>query len=245
MSQYVSKKTFVCIVVILLCVGVRYGYTSTVPEAPARDVRFVSIATDEVLTAQFLNDKVVLNGLGLRDSTLTEVDSSSGVRFEDRVTGLTLWSEGAQVTLYERGAIIFTGTESAEASNTSAPVENTVADLLLNTTWIWRETVMSNGDQIEPGDATAFSITLSGGSVTGTTDCNNFQGTYSLTSAALSMGPFSMTKMYCVNSREQEFIRALEGQTTALFNLEGNLVLLLKDDAGSVFFTRATTSPVQ
>lgn len=246
MSLLASKKV---IAYSLLIVGVLvfawYVFIRVVPGEAIKEIRFISDTPEAAITVVFNQDTAVLSGLRFESVTLNEAETSSGRRFEDRASGLTFWYEGGVGTLYERGAIIFTGTDAAQIPAAVPPPENLLANQLVATSWQWQETIMSDGTRVKPSRAEDFSITFAYGSVVGTTDCNNFSGTYELTGAALAMGPFRMTKMYCADSKEQSFVDVLQGETTVLFNLEGNLVLLLKDDAGSVFFTRASTSPTQ
>jgi heat shock protein HslJ len=219
-----------------------YWFLHMAVDVPVSDVRFVSLDGAKEINTRFDGDVAVVSGLGLEAVALTQVETVSGARYEDRQSGITLWRNGAEATLYKNGAIVFTGTEGvpqlAPQNDTAGPV----AEQLFGVRWVWRETIMSDGATALPSTPDRFTVTFAEGTVTGATDCNNFSGSFTLARATLTTGPFRSTKMYCAGSTEQEFLKVLEGQSTVLFDVTGNLVLLLPNDSGSVFFTKATSS---
>ncbi len=229
-------------VFVLAAVGAWYWFYGAVLSVQPTEVRFVSSGGEGEITARFEGRAATVTGLGLEAVALQEVETASGARYEDRVTGITLWNKGDEVTLYQNGAIIFTGLNAASAPAPQNDTVGPVAEQLLGVSWIWKETIMSDGAREIPSTPDRFSVTFADEQVTGTTDCNNFSGAFTLAGATLTAGPFRATKMYCAGSTEQAFMQVLEGQSTVLFNVEGNLVLLLPQDAGSVFFVKATSS---
>ena len=93
---------------------------------------------------------------------------------------------------------------------------------LTSTTWIWKETYLGTGpnadvkNPIIPQKLKAFTLTFtSDGRVNGTTDCNNFSGTYVLENGKIKFGSFMSTLMYCEGSQEQEFISMIKDGTIA------------------------------
>lgn len=108
---------------------------------------------------------------------------------------------------------------------------------LTNRTWTWVRTEMNDGSVIEPRNPEEFTITLAdNGQVTGTTDCNDFTGTYTTGEGGLlSFEPFVSTMMLCENSQETDFVSRLQEVQSYMFN-EGQLVLLIKMDSGSITF---------
>ncbi len=61
--------------------------------------------------------------------------------------------------------------------------------------------------------------------LTGHTGCNTFTGTYKLENGKLSLEPGAITKMFCVDSPEMEFLSALK-QTNGYKITGGELSLL-------------------
>lgn len=67
------------------------------------------------------------------------------------------------------------------------------------------------------------------GSVSGTTGCNQYNGTYTTDGQTIKIGPLAMTRMACleeaVNAQEVAFTAALEGATTWAIDSDGDLEL--------------------
>jgi heat shock protein HslJ/peptidoglycan hydrolase-like protein with peptidoglycan-binding domain len=104
--------------------------------------------------------------------------------------------------------------------------------------WLWQKTTPSDSAVITPR-RDMFTVTLtSDGKVSGTTDCNNFFGSYKLASdGRISFGDISSTKMYCEGSQESEFVSALAKGGRAI--LGGNSTLQVMQGDGSIlYFTK-------
>ena len=73
------------------------------------------------------------------------------------------------------------------------------------------------------------------GKLFGSTGCNTFAGSYKLSGTSLSLEPGSMTKMFCPESTEQDFLNAInkvtnvkiDGSTLNLFNGATNVMTLI------------------
>lgn len=63
------------------------------------------------------------------------------------------------------------------------------------------------------------------GKLFGTTGCNNFVGSFKLEGASLSLDPGAITKMFCPDSPEQNFLTAIK-QVTNL-KMDGSTLNLL------------------
>lgn len=59
----------------------------------------------------------------------------------------------------------------------------------------------------------------------GSTGCNNFTGSYKLDGAKLSLDPGAMTKMFCTESTEQDFLNAINQVTNV--KMDGSTLILL------------------
>lgn len=121
--------------------------------------------------------------------------------------------------------------------------EETGKDLyvLAGPKWVWVETKYSDGKVVRPIKAGAYSVTFDSakGYVFATTDCNGFSGSYTAGAwGKLSYGPFISTLMYCEGSQEAEFSKMISESDSRTFTSEGDLVLLLKMDSGSVIFKK-------
>lgn len=120
----------------------------------------------------------------------------------------------------------------------STPVGSTKD--ILDIKWVWIETALADGTTITPQQKDAFTITLlTGQNATGKTDCNSFFSEYALGSdGVLSFGPIGSTKMACEGSQEAVFTDAISKVSHYTFNKDGNLVLILADGAGSMYFQK-------
>jgi len=104
-------------------------------------------------------------------------------------------------------------------------------------TWTWIKTEYSNDTTREPVQRDAFKLTFADGRVQGTTDCNNFTGSYTVDGHKIDFDErVAMTRMFCPDSQETEFVAMLLETTSYLFTGQGRLVLELKYDSGGMHF---------
>lgn len=208
--------------------------TTTQPAGALSDATTTTFSNDtESVSVTFATDQALFTGLGYADVLLTRVRAASGERYESTDPALTVWNQGNEVTVYENDESIFTGTTATEKDNTSTTP-------LTAHTWVWSETVMNNGDVITPNETEAFTLTFTDdGRLSGTTDCNNFNGQYKVVDTTLDLGPLAMTKKACPESQDQDFIDMVTEADSIYFDENNHLVLLLPVDSGSVIFRPA------
>ncbi len=101
--------------------------------------------------------------------------------------------------------------------------------------WQWVGTEMKDRKRVVPKKSDTFSITFKDGNISGTTDCNNFSGSFKLNEDKLSFGAFAATLMYCEGSQDGEFEESLsevEG-----YRMDNNQLLLkIKNGLGVMAF---------
>jgi heat shock protein HslJ len=91
--------------------------------------------------------------------------------------------------------------------------------------WVWVKTTTS-GTTLIPKKATAFTLTFNtDGSLTGTTDCNNFFGSYTLATGTVTFGVLGSTQMACDNSQESDFVISLQGTNHYTIDKNKNLTI--------------------
>lgn len=128
-----------------------------------------------------------------------------------------------------------------ESGNPDLVTGDSVEDLT-SSTWVWEETIMNNGDITTPAEEDAFTLNFTtDGSISGTTDCNSFGGSYSLSETEINFGDMAMTRMYCEGSQEQDFVDMVTESNMIYFDENDDLVLLLPYDSGSVIFSVVQT----
>jgi heat shock protein HslJ len=125
-------------------------------------------------------------------------------------------------------------------SPTTIPEVESSSNQLTGITWVWQNTKMNDGTVIVPAKKDAFSLVFtSEKTVSGTTDCNSFNGTYQTgENNSLTFGPLASTKMFCEGSQETEFLSRLQNVAQYMYLPTGDLVLLIKFDSGSMTFIK-------
>jgi heat shock protein HslJ len=110
---------------------------------------------------------------------------------------------------------------------------------ITGTTWTWLETTLSDETEVVADSRQLFSITFGHkNTLELATDCNKVQASYKtngIDEMRVTLG--AMTEMYCEGSQEGDFLKHFGSVET--FLLEGSsLRLMLKDEAGTMTFTR-------
>ncbi len=122
--------------------------------------------------------------------------------------------------------------------------QNTADPALTAKQWSWRETYLNDGDKIiNPVDPKLFVLSfIKGDKFSTTTDCNKFMGTYALAEKALTMTDIASTQLACEDpyAQEQTYLSMLAEAESYFFREDGNLIIMLKEDKGSITFTPAT-----
>jgi heat shock protein HslJ len=104
-------------------------------------------------------------------------------------------------------------------------------------TWVWVSALYNDGREVEPEKANAFTATFQkDGTFTATTDCNHLSGSYTTGEGTIAFNNFAFTKMYCEGSQENLFMQLLNDSTQYHISDDGQLILGLKFDSGSVMF---------
>lgn len=105
-------------------------------------------------------------------------------------------------------------------------------------TWRWVKTVFNDDTLKQPAEPGFFTLTFAeDGRVSGTTDCNRFQGTVTIERNRIQFAEdMAMTRMFCADSQEQAFVRMLQNVRSFFFTSHGELIMELRYDSGSMFF---------
>lgn len=172
------------------------------------------------------NNTVTFSQDGGEAITLPIAISASGVRYTNSDESLVFWEHQDELTISRDGENVFVGLIVSSDDYPS----------ILNT-WIWEKTVDNNEELVFPLEESSFSITFNEeGQVSGTTDCNNFFGSYELKdNNGLSFGPLASTKMFCENSQENIFTAWLAEADSYSFSSPENLAINLSDGSSLYF----------
>lgn len=166
-----------------------------------------------------------------REITADRVVSASGAKYENEE--VVFWNKGNEAFLEEDGETTFDNCTTEDFNNSQDDEE--INEELVGD-WEWKKTTYSNGEEVTPGND-EFILTLNeDGSMSATTDCNNVSGNFEVDNSKIEFPSPAITKMYCEDSLEDEFLRILNDSETYLFE-DGQLVITIKYDSGSAFFS--------
>ena len=103
--------------------------------------------------------------------------------------------------------------------------------------WTWQKAVYNDGREIIPSKPGVFAINFAeDNSLSISTDCNNAGGTYVVNGSSIVLKDIFSTLMYCEGSQESEFFQLLQNISDFHFTSDGELILGIKLDSGSVIF---------
>lgn len=229
------KKIILGIIIFILAVVVvgAFLFANYAPKDEIVTASYSDGAT--VVDASFNNTEgtVTFEHPSTGKITLPRAISASGARYADENEEIVFWEHQDELTITKNNITLFKGQVQHPESESKIPSE------LLNT-WIWENTLMSDDSVITPEQLGMFTITFnSDGSISGTTDCNDFGGSFTADAQGnISFGQFVMTEMFCQFSQESVFVNELSNVDKYLFDDSGNLVLNLKVDSGGMHFIK-------
>ncbi len=156
------------------------------------------------------------------------------IRTASNVDGLNIENNTATTTIDE---VVATTTVISEvvAENPEGEADINKMNLYM-TKWVWQKTIYNDDKIITPNKLGDFSISFNkNGSVFVDTDCNNMSGKFTNNKdKKISFSQMMSTLMYCEGSKEQDFAKMINEVDHYMFTGKGELILLLKNDSGSV-----------
>ncbi len=106
-----------------------------------------------------------------------------------------------------------------------------------DTSWQWRETVYADESVVTAVDSSQFTVQFGEESFGSTTDCNTLAGAYIISGNTIQIGPLAATKKACPGATQEfEYAQMLEQVAQFYISDDGELVLTLSEDGGSMFF---------
>lgn len=194
----------------------------------------------------------------LGEVVLAQTVSASGARYANEDESIVVWEKGGEITITIQDEVVYQGLVIEEVStkndgddvsdseNSTPKNDDATAEQETGSTersllgeWVWEKTHMNDDTVHTPSTVGKFGLTLSkDGTVFGTTDCNNFSGTFTAQDGVIEFSPLASTLMYCEGSSESKFMQGVSESTRYMITDEGNLVLMIAYDSGSVIFTK-------
>jgi heat shock protein HslJ len=110
---------------------------------------------------------------------------------------------------------------------------------LVGPTWEWQETVEADGTRIVARTPARYTLQFTReGRALLRADCNSGSGPYTLGASSLEFGAIALTRAFCPDSQDTEFLRGLVGVSG--WERDGEeLVLKLRADSGQMRFSPA------
>lgn len=244
------KKTLILIVVLVsIFLGALYfskepasiqNNATNVVQDTGKEVLYVDNQNNQQLKVVYYeNNTAAIYAGDVNEVTFTATTSASGARYENAEQGLILWNKGNEVSLYLNDSLIFSGIVPEELPEEVQEVKTDLQNFT-DIKWIWKKTTLNDGTVVIPKKVDVFSITFKeDNTVSGTTDCNNFSGTYAVNDSALMFGPMMSTLMGCLDSQETEFNQTLNQVNGYELSEDGaQLLLKLGANKGIIIFEK-------
>ncbi len=249
-----NKNLVIAIVITFVLIGIAVVVGNT----NKKDAEIAQVATEEVIGEStvfyaeydpsvtfeiiFAEELAKFVGSDLDGIILTQVESASGAKYENKEANVAVWNKGSQVTIYKNDIEIFTGIEGEappvvepETSTTTAEVD----ERLTASNWVWSKTEINDGRVLEPSTPGAFILSFAkDGTVRLKTDCNSFSGMYTATLTSVKISSLGGTEMACAETNETDLTRSLIDPMEFFFTEAGDLVLQIPYDSGSIIFTK-------
>lgn len=212
---------------------------------------FESLDGEQVSVIFSTETAIIINHEDDSSISLNRAVSGSGARYVNKDESIVLWNKGDDITLYKNDEVTFEGSllasKPSEDSETILPEINNEEFSSKNNlvgTWVWTKTVLNSNqkENIQP-KSNEFTLRFTDDMrVSGTTDCNNFMGSYTKNGKELIFGALASTLMYCENSQENEFHDLLSNSSSYMISPDGSLVLILANNSGTLIFSPANNA---
>lgn len=241
---------FIILIFISLIIGQRLQDKRTANQEPQIFVNTLQGSEYSQISTIFLKDSVVLSSEQTGEIVLEKQENIAGGDEVYVSEGVTLIrnSENEISLILENNIVVFQGRlkEVSDVDDDSVDfsidsiegLDSQYLEILTATSWQWEQAQMNNDDLITPNTIDAFTLTFTDeGLVSGTTDCNTLAGSFALNDTRIQMNNLAVTRMFCENSQEAEFLNMVQTSQYIYFTEDNRFVLLLPYDSGSVIFT--------
>lgn len=112
---------------------------------------------------------------------------------------------------------------------------------IIQNTWVWKETIASDGTKVTPSKPWIFTLNMNEeGNFSGTTNCNNLIGKFTMDEKNALFNNIAMTKMKCNDPTEQNTFASYLSDTKTYEYKDGKLTFKL-NNGSIVQFEKATT----
>lgn len=153
---------------------------------------------------------------------------------------------GSEPIVKESSQVAVSQINGAALEGAAGATEGTAAmtaNELIGVVWQWQATQMSDDTTFTPDDPAKYTLTfLPDNKVQMQADCNKGGGPYQLDGNQLTLGPIATTLMACPSGSLDSTFGQQLGEVGSYLMDNGNLVLVLKMDSGTMTFAPAPAS---
>lgn len=205
-------------------------------------------ATGQRFEAEFVGDKARVSGAGLDAVVLTQVESSSGARYEGEA-GVVLFNTGSNITVTQAEQPLFEGQEVGADNDGSTGVNGEIEEgdtlpirsdelpapvtLLDGTQWYWVSAGGTSGAVKEATSLTGpegkdiYTLSFTGKQVSIVTTCNSAESTYTQSGNEVTVGAFPIpaTLMACKYGQLSELRGVLDSSTVSVTVFDKTLTI--------------------
>lgn len=115
-------------------------------------------------------------------------------------------------------------------------ITKNIDENLTKNDWVWLETITSNSQKVKPRVNDFVLKINSDSSFSSSTDCNSVSGSLSVNNEKINFNKIVATEKFCPKSLESNFTSFLKDVVSYRFNEKKQLILILKDESGLMFF---------
>jgi heat shock protein HslJ len=207
--------------------------TTTTPVSFDQATVYVCAGGDVVATAFQTGDTKVIE-LSLPETDpliLTATEAASGAKYKSE-TGIVFWEKEGRALVENETGVLFADCVVRGTDMVAENIATTTQSELINTQWVWVETVFATGTPTVPNQPEDFILTFSENNrFSANTDCNNMGGGYvGGTEGALTFSEMVSTLMACDGDIKEGVFSSQLAQVVSYRLTTDNLVLTLKSD---------------
>ncbi len=240
-TKYILLSLFICIALIFVII-VQIPTNRDTSRLEDQGTYFTNTENVRVeLLHQLDSSDVLFTGIGYVRLPLKVASTTAGIKYSESVFGIEALDNGTELKVYRAGDLVFTGVSGMlpPILNEEVVLEKAnFSEVLTNYTWQWSR---------QSGDVDEEIFTLHhnlDGTVLATTDCNVFNGTYTITKVMdITYNIQTSTLRDCESHiNEIKFIKAIKEANK--IELTDSMKLVLKNNNMQLIILEAQLIPL-
>ncbi|EKE21699.1 MAG: hypothetical protein ACD_7C00153G0002 [uncultured bacterium] len=226
-----SKKFIISSLAVLLIGGIFMASLAKGMDSnkDQKNVIYYDNARNSQIEVTFYKKVAQLSGKNFGKLKLENISTNEGISYKNERNNLILSENNNEVLISIGEKEVFRG----------GLRRNDPKDSLTKNIWLWKDLILKDDVLLKPINSVNFNLSFSSdGKILATTNCADFSGTYELKENAINIINLAQTKKFCDNSDGEIFSQSLKETASLAFDENNNLVLFLKNNAGSMSFSK-------